>query len=128
MFRKGKIRAPIAWVLLFAVLFNIASSALAMQRRAQDALGMSDICSTRSLGAITPSGVDRAPGDHGDLMHDGHCQLCTIHHGACLLPVIASVLPLAAGTSHQPPLPPLSVSTSRPACPPPPSHGPPAFS
>lgn len=125
MFRRSKFRLQVAWALLFAVLFNIAAPSLATARKP---VGLGEICTTSGLKTMVASGVDRAPGDHADLLHDGHCQLCTIDLPAGLFFFIASALPVTAGPSTVPvpePSMPLAAHTN---CPPPPSHAPPFFS
>lgn len=127
MFRRSKIRLPVAWALLFAVLFNIALPSLATTMRPADAIILGEICSTGGLKTIVASGVDRAPGDHADLLHDGHCQLCSIEPQAFLPPMLERALP---GTIR--PVPPTELPTFIPArlprSLPPPSHAPPALS
>lgn len=127
MFRRNKVRVPIAWALLFAVLFNIALPSLAMSMRPAEPLGLGEICSTSGLKIIVASGADRAPGDHGDLLHDGHCQLCATGLADFLLPDMAWTLPTADLPSHASisgaPSPTLPIRGLLP-----PAHAPPALS
>ncbi|HEY0844781.1 MAG TPA: DUF2946 family protein [Noviherbaspirillum sp.] len=126
MFRRSKFRLPIAWALLFAVLFNIALPTLANATRPADPFALGEICSTSGTGAVAVSG-ERAPASHPDLLHEGHCQFCSVEP----VDLLASVLlvPLPGVISF--PYPPLR-ATAEPATPPrtvrPPSHAPPVFS
>lgn len=127
MFRRSKIRLPIAWTLLFAVLFNIALPSLASANRPNDPIALGEICSTTGLKTIAASGVDRAPGDHADLLHDGHCQLCSVDLSAFLLPAAAGVLPVTVEAVRKP-LPRHRYAALLPRSLRPPPHAPPAFS
>lgn len=128
MFRQRKFRSPITWALLFAVLFNIAAPSLAMSRAPMQIGGLAEICTTSGLKVIVTSGVDRAPGDHADLLHDGHCQLCSFNAAEGPIPVVASILPFAIGSIAVPPPGRTLIATPHPGCPPPPSQAPPIFS
>lgn len=127
MFRRSKFRLPLAWTLLFTVLFSIALPSLATTMRPADAVILGEICSTSGLKTIVASGVDRAPGDHANLLHDGHCQLCSIELSAFVPPTLERALPVTIR-----PVPPTELPTFIPArlprSLPPPSHAPPALS
>ena len=127
MFRRSKFRLPIAWTLLFAVLFNIALPSMASADRRLDPIALGEICSTSGLKTIVASGVDRAPGEHADLLHDGHCQLCSVDLSAFLLPAVARMLPLAIEAVRKP-LPRPHLAAPLPRSLRPPSHAPPVLS
>ncbi|GAB3542679.1 hypothetical protein GCM10027343_15010 [Noviherbaspirillum agri] len=129
MFRRIKFQMPIAWAVLFAVLFNIALPTLAaIQANTSDTPFVTEICTATGTKKVVVSGASTSPADPTNLLHEGHCQLCPSGVAASPVPATAIVLPLAFQPPHQwAPLPPTPVS-QRNGCPPPPSHAPPAFS
>lgn len=127
MFRRSKFRPAVAWALLFAVLFNIALPSLANAMRPAAPMALGEICSTSGLKAIVTPGADRAPASHADLLHDGHCQLCTIEPVEVLASVLFIPLPIIVGSSYPPvrstPIPATQQRSIRP-----PSQAPPVLS
>ncbi len=120
MFRLGKFQLPIAWVLLCAVVFNIALPAFAAARGG-DSLAMVEICTSSGVKKLAATGVDSSSASHVNLLHDGHCQLCPV--GGATLPAIEALiaLPIALWpTPTWPPAPSIPAGQPDESVPPPP--------
>jgi len=129
MFRRIKFQLPIAWTVLFAVLFNVALPTLAaVQANTGNSPFLAEICTTNGTKKIAVPGTTTLPADAANLLHDGHCQLCPSGVAASPVPATAIVLPLTLRPPHQWAPAPSTPDSQRNGCAPPPSHAPPVFS
>lgn len=120
---------PIAWAVLFAVLFNIALPTLAaVHANSSKSPFLAEICTTNGTKKIVVPGTTPPPADTANLLHDGHCQLCPSGVAASPVPATAIVLPMALQTPRPWSPAPSTPDSQRNGCVPPPSHAPPVFS
>lgn len=127
MFRHGKFQLALAWTVLFAVLFNIALTALAASHE-KSRLLTAEICTSSGTKSIAGPGAKPAPDDHASLLHDGHCQLCPVGMAVSPMRDVDIVLPIAARPAYESaPAPSVAVNSCT-NCSPPPSQAPPLSS
>ncbi|HJV74167.1 MAG TPA: DUF2946 family protein [Noviherbaspirillum sp.] len=127
MFRQGKFQLSLVWTVLFAVLFNIALTALARSPE-KSSLLTAEVCTSSGTKSFSGLGAKPAPGNHASLLHDGHCQLCPVGMAASPMRDVDIVLPIAARPAHESaPVPFVPVSPCKDGSPPP-SQAPPLIS
>lgn len=129
MFLTRQIRVAWTWVVLFAVLFNIALPVTAAMRADGHPVSFTEICTTSGTKQVALQDAGTGQEEKRlSFLHDGHCTLCVIQLATGLITGEAAVLPIQARQTYV--LQASSQSTPSAHCSfhTPPSQAPPSFS